>query len=198
MHQPFVGNRRGAYILFCKCSHYCLVPRTCCAPATACTLLMHYLCGASCHCFFLSDAMPDSRGWYRRNGAWEWRWGVDCLFIQVHSFLSFFLFFLGTGVETFIHYRRRPCVRVRCYRLYLEHIVRRVLAWPRSTEAMLSYRQRDTARKRMFAVNSLWTKNGMPAEVVELMQIYGSHVSLLYISFCLLFFCAQVCSSSEL
>ena len=133
LHQPFVGNRRGAYILFCKCSHYCLVPRTCCAPATACTLLMHYLCGASCHCFFLSDAVPDSRGWYRRNGAWEWQWGVGCFFIQVHSFLFFFL--LGTGVETFVHYRRRPCVRVRCYRLYLEHIVRRVLARPRSTEA---------------------------------------------------------------
>ena len=59
---------------------------------------------------------------------------------------------------------------------------------PDPQERMLSYRQRDTARKRMFAVNSLWTKNGMPAEVVELMQIYGSHVSLLYISFCLLLF----------
>ena len=59
---------------------------------------------------------------------------------------------------------------------------------PDPQKRMLSYRQRDTARKRMFAVNSLWTKNGMPAEVVELMQTYGSHVSLLYISFCLLFF----------
>ena len=55
---------------------------------------------------------------------------------------------------------------------------------PDPQERMLSYRQRDTARKRMFAVNSLWEKKGMPAEVVELMQIYSSHGSFFYISFC--------------
>ena len=67
----------------------------------------------------------------RGNGGGRWLVFYSGTFIP----FSFFFPFLGMSVETFVHYRRRSCVRVRRHRLYLEHIVRRVLARPRYTGA---------------------------------------------------------------